>query len=151
MHVVNSGTPLFMSPELCEGREYSDRSDVWALGCVFYEMLTGRHPFDARNHGHLVLKIIRGRYPLPSGISAQARGILEGCLKRDWRGRPSAGGVAEAVERILYGTCGYASSSHRLHLKRWSYIHPYPLISTICNFIFIFLLIFFLFFLCTID
>jgi serine/threonine protein kinase len=42
------GTPYYMSPELFAARKYNDRSDVWALGCVLYELCTaGQHPFDA--------------------------------------------------------------------------------------------------------
>lgn len=43
------GTPYYLSPELCEEKPYNIKSDVWALGCVLYEMCTLRHPFDAHN------------------------------------------------------------------------------------------------------
>jgi len=43
------GTPYYLSPELCEGRPYNDKSDVWSLGCVLYELCTLKHPFDASN------------------------------------------------------------------------------------------------------
>lgn len=54
------GTPFYLSPELCENRPYNERSDVWALGCVLYEMLTLRHPFDATSQAALFVKIVRG-------------------------------------------------------------------------------------------
>lgn len=41
------GTPYYLSPELCTGNPYNAKSDVWALGCVLYEMCTLKHPFDA--------------------------------------------------------------------------------------------------------
>lgn len=55
------GTPYYLSPEMCEEKPYNEKSDVWALGCVLYEMCTQKHPFEANNQGALILKIIRGK------------------------------------------------------------------------------------------
>ena len=41
------GTPCYISPELCEGKPYNQKSDIWALGCVLYEMITLLPPFRA--------------------------------------------------------------------------------------------------------
>ena len=41
------GTPYYLSPELCEEQPYNDNSDVWALGCILYELCTYKHPFTA--------------------------------------------------------------------------------------------------------
>jgi NIMA (never in mitosis gene a)-related kinase len=57
------GTPYYLSPELCQDQPYNERSDVWALGVMLYELLTGKHPFDAKNQGAPILKIISGAYP----------------------------------------------------------------------------------------
>jgi hypothetical protein len=85
------GTPYYLSPELCEGKPYNDKSDVWSLGCVLYELCTLRHPFDASNQGALIIKIIRGKYPpLPSGYSTPLTQLLDLCLERDTRRRPDA-------------------------------------------------------------
>ena len=43
------GTPYYLSPEVCEDRPYNNKSDIWALGCVLYELCTLRHPFEAKN------------------------------------------------------------------------------------------------------
>mmetsp|Transcript_2907 Transcript_2907/g.374 ORF Transcript_2907/g.374 Transcript_2907/m.374 type:complete len:129 (+) Transcript_2907:262-648(+) len=43
------GTPYYLSPELCEERPYNVKSDIWALGCVLYELCTLRPPFEATN------------------------------------------------------------------------------------------------------
>ena len=63
------GTPYYLSPELCEDKPYNEKSDVWALGVLLYEMCTGgKHPFDAQNEGALIRKIMKGVYPpLPAG------------------------------------------------------------------------------------
>jgi NIMA (never in mitosis gene a)-related kinase len=55
------GTPYYLSPEMCEEKPYNEKSDIWALGCVLYELCTFKHPFEANNQGALVLKIIRGK------------------------------------------------------------------------------------------
>ena len=43
------GTPYYLSPELCEEKPYNNKSDIWSLGCVLYELCTLRHPFEAMN------------------------------------------------------------------------------------------------------
>ena len=50
------GTPFYMSPELFEEKPYSDKTDIWALGCVLYEMCTFKRPFEASNQAALMLK-----------------------------------------------------------------------------------------------
>lgn len=54
------GTPYYLSPEICEGRQYAKKSDVWALGCILYELCTLAHAFDGKSLPGLVLKILRG-------------------------------------------------------------------------------------------
>jgi serine/threonine protein kinase len=55
------GTPYYLSPELCEGKRYNHKSDVWALGCVLYELATFKHAFDATNLPALVMCIMQVR------------------------------------------------------------------------------------------
>jgi len=43
------GTPYYLSPEICEDRPYNNKSDIWSLGCVLYEMCSLKHPFEAKN------------------------------------------------------------------------------------------------------
>lgn len=43
------GTPYYLSPELCEGKPYNEKSDIWAVGVVLYECCTGRYPFDGQS------------------------------------------------------------------------------------------------------
>ena len=45
------GTPYYFSPELCEDKPYDEKSDVWALGIILYELCMGTMPFDAQNQG----------------------------------------------------------------------------------------------------
>ena len=47
------GTPYYLSPELCEEKPYNEKSDIWALGCVLYELCSKKHPFKAANQAAL--------------------------------------------------------------------------------------------------
>ena len=57
------GTPYNLAPELCQGLPYAKPVDVWALGCVLYEMATARHAFEGQSLPALVMKIMRGMCP----------------------------------------------------------------------------------------
>lgn len=84
------GTPYYLSPEICENRPYNNKSDIWALGCVLYELMTLKHAFEAGSMKALVLKIVRGKYPaMPSHYSRDLRNLVAGCLKQSPRERPS--------------------------------------------------------------
>ncbi len=78
------GTPYYLSPEICEGRTYGSRSDVWSLGCILYEMSTLRHAFDGRTLPALVLKILRGSYPpLHASYSKELAALVASMLQQD--------------------------------------------------------------------
>jgi len=61
------GTPYYLAPELVNGEAYSKPADVWALGCVLYEIATLRRPFAGTNIGELVYNISRVRFDSPDG------------------------------------------------------------------------------------
>ncbi|XP_053315808.1 serine/threonine-protein kinase Nek1 [Spea bombifrons] len=102
------GTPYYLSPEICENRPYNNKSDIWALGCVLYEMCTLKHAFEAGNMKNLVLKIIRGSYPPVSlHYSYDLRNLLSMLFKRNPKDRPSVTSILEKpfvyrrIEKIL--------------------------------------------------
>ncbi|XP_034036437.1 LOW QUALITY PROTEIN: serine/threonine-protein kinase Nek1 [Thalassophryne amazonica] len=102
------GTPYYLSPEICENKPYNNKSDVWALGCVLYEMCTLKHAFEAGNMKNLVLKIIRGSYPPVSvHYSQDLRALLGQLFKRSPRERPSVNSILDKpflcwrIERFL--------------------------------------------------
>jgi Tol biopolymer transport system component len=84
------GTAAYMSPEQARGRSVDRRADVWAFGCVLYEMLTGRAIFDAGSVPE-ILSAIFSREPdwsaLPAGTPSSVRRLLRRCLVRDPRQR----------------------------------------------------------------
>ena len=84
------GTPYYLSPEICQRRPYSYKSDVWSLGCVLYETATLRHAFDSDSMHGLVLKILRGEPPqVPASFSMELRSLIEEMLTKDPKCRPS--------------------------------------------------------------
>ncbi|XP_036377142.1 serine/threonine-protein kinase Nek1-like [Megalops cyprinoides] len=90
------GTPYYLSPEICENKPYNNKSDIWALGCVLYEMCTLKHAFEAGNMKNLVLKIIRGSYPPVSvHYSLELRNLMAQLFKRNPRERPSVSTILQ--------------------------------------------------------
>ncbi|ERE92375.1 serine/threonine-protein kinase Nek1-like protein [Cricetulus griseus] len=102
------GTPYYLSPEICENKPYNNKSDIWALGCVLYELCTLKHAFEAGNMKNLVLKIISGSFPPVSlHYSYELRSLLSQLFKRNPRDRPSVnsildkGFIAKRIEKFL--------------------------------------------------
>ncbi|XP_029415412.1 serine/threonine-protein kinase Nek1 isoform X4 [Nannospalax galili] len=102
------GTPYYLSPEICENKPYNNKSDIWALGCVLYELCTLKHAFEAGNMKNLVLKIISGSFPPVSlHYSYDLRSLLSQLFKRNPRDRPSVnsilekGFIAKRIEKFL--------------------------------------------------
>ncbi|KAM8968237.1 serine/threonine-protein kinase Nek1 isoform X7 [Sarcophilus harrisii] len=90
------GTPYYLSPEICENKPYNNKSDIWALGCVLYEMCTLKHAFEAGNMKNLVLKIISGSFPPVSlHYSYDLRSLLSHLFKRNPKDRPSVNSILE--------------------------------------------------------
>ena len=86
------GTPFYLSPEICEEKPYNEKSDVWALGCILYELCTFKHPYNAKNQPALFLKIISGNYD-PIGdnynYSNDLKKMIELLLEKNYVNRPS--------------------------------------------------------------
>ncbi len=82
------GTPAYMSPEQAQGNERVDwRTDIWSLGVMLYEILTGRTPFTGESPIEILMKVVKDPVPLPSAVVEGAaalgvdRGIENICLK----------------------------------------------------------------------
>uniref|UniRef100_A0A803YHS3 NIMA related kinase 3 n=1 Tax=Meleagris gallopavo TaxID=9103 RepID=A0A803YHS3_MELGA len=85
------GTPYYVPPEIWESMPYNNKSDIWSLGCILYELCTLRHPFQANSWKHLILKICKGSYsPLPAHYSYELHYLIKQMFKRNPKNRPSA-------------------------------------------------------------
>ncbi|GIY07375.1 hypothetical protein CEXT_488981 [Caerostris extrusa] len=84
------GTPYYLSPEICENKPYNNKSDVWSIGCVLYELTTLKHAFEAKNIKNLVLKIVKGSLPqIPDIYSSELKNLLAQIFVRNPYERPS--------------------------------------------------------------
>jgi len=84
------GTPYYLSPEICEEKPYNEKSDIWALGCILYELCTFNHPFDAKSQGALVLKILNSNpAPIRKTYSDNLQKLLDIILEKNLNKRPS--------------------------------------------------------------
>jgi serine/threonine-protein kinase len=76
------GTLAYMAPEQVKGQTVDKRADIWAFGCVFYEMLTGTGPHHADTSQETMASILRDEPDL-SKVPPQARRLLKRCLEKD--------------------------------------------------------------------
>ncbi|KAK3796590.1 hypothetical protein RRG08_057839 [Elysia crispata] len=81
------GTPLYMSPELVEEKPYDHTADLWALGCILYELFAGTPPFYTNSIFQLVNMIIKDPVKWPKTMSAVFKDFLQGLLNKNPRHR----------------------------------------------------------------
>jgi eukaryotic-like serine/threonine-protein kinase len=95
-----AGTLPYLAPEVLRGQPASARSDVWALGVLFFEMATGRRPFGGATGAEMTSAILRDAAPpLPATIPGAIRGVVRRCLEKDPGQRyTDAGQVGAALE-----------------------------------------------------
>src|SRR5207237_5733051 len=80
------GTPSYMSPEQARGKAVDKRTDIWAFGCVLYELLTARQAFRGETSADSIAAVVE-REPdwkaLPSATPERIRDLLRRCLQKD--------------------------------------------------------------------
>ena len=94
------GTAAYMAPEQAKGRAADKRSDVWAFGCVLYEMLTGTRAFEGEDVSDTLAAVLRGEpdwAALPATVPAAMRTLIRRCLEKDRRQRIADISVAQFV------------------------------------------------------
>ena len=117
------GTPGYMSPEQARGRDVDKRTDIWAFGCLLFELLTGKRAFPGETLKDTIASVLEGEpnwQTLPAKTPTQVRELLRQCLQKD----PPAGctilrTLAErSRRRSVDGTAGV---SPRLQRRRWQF------------------------------
>ena len=87
---TQTGTPYYASPEVWKDQPYDNKSDIWSLGCVLYEMITLRPPFRAQNMEGLYNKVIKGQFnKIPDRFSNELYEIVKLLIQVHTDARPS--------------------------------------------------------------
>ena len=87
---TQTGTPYYASPEVWNDSPYDNKSDIWSLGCVLYEMITLKPPFRAQDMEGLYKRVIKGQYSrIPDRFSNDLFQIVQFLLQVNPKSRPS--------------------------------------------------------------
>jgi len=101
------GTAAYMSPEQAKGQRVDRRADIWAFGCVFYEMLSGRKPFEGETISDVLAAVIKTEpdwAALPESTPPSIQKLIHRCLQKDQRQRLRDIGEARiTIEETLSG------------------------------------------------
>jgi serine/threonine protein kinase len=104
------GTAAYMSPEQARGKPVDKRADIWAFGCVLFEMLTGQAAFQGEDVSETLASVIKGDSNLallPENIHPRVREVITRCLQKDMRKRYSSIGDARyEIEQALSDPSG---------------------------------------------
>ena len=104
------GTAAYMSPEQAKGQRVDRRADIWAFGCVLFEMLTGRKPFEGETISDVLASVIKTEpdwSAIPETAPASVQRLVRRCLQKDVRQRLQAIGEARiTIEEALSGDAG---------------------------------------------
>jgi len=107
MQGVLLGTAAYMSPEQAKGKAVDRRADIWAFGCVLYEMLTGKQTFTGETVTDTLAAVIRAEpewSQLPAGTPIRVRVLLQRCLQKDAKQRlRDIGDARISLDEILSG------------------------------------------------
>ncbi|KAJ9474836.1 Serine/threonine-protein kinase STE11 [Pseudozyma hubeiensis] len=96
------GSVFWMAPEVVKQTSYTIKADIWSLGCLVVEMISGTHPWAELNQMQALFQIGMGRKPsLPDEISLECRDFLEKTFELDYNDRPSAD---ELLNHAFMGT-----------------------------------------------
>ena len=125
------GTAAYMSPEQARGKSVDRRADIWAFGCVLFELITGKSAFSGETISDTLASVIRAEPDwslLPQTIPTRIRELLRRCLQKDPKQRLQAIGEARiALEAAIAGTAEDATETAKEPSPRplWQKILPW--------------------------
>jgi serine/threonine protein kinase len=126
------GTAAYMSPEQAKGKPVDRRADIWAFGCVLYEMLTGRMTFHGESVTDTLAAVIRAEpdwTQLPAAMPIRVRVLLQRCLQKDPKQRLQCVGDARiALEEAIAGTSEPAVAM-KISSSHWRQVIPWTLVA----------------------
>ena len=109
------GTVAYMSPEQARGKAVDKRTDIWAFGCVLYQMLTGRLAFRGETVSDTIVAILEREADwtaLPAGTPPAVRRLLQRCLEKDPRRRlRDIGDVRHWLDDVASGEAGVGAAA----------------------------------------
>jgi len=116
-----TGTLAYMAPEQLRGRPADQRSDIWALGVMLYEMATGRRPFQGKTGFELSSAILNETPAVPATVPEGLAAVIDRCLAKEPGHRyQKAGEVGAALQAIRSGqSVPWAGRRYALWRRRW--------------------------------
>lgn len=109
------GTVTYMSPEQARGHSVNDKTDVFSLGIVFYEMLTGKQPFEGESGMDVLASILKNEpQPLDEAFPPLLRNIVERSLNKESANRPKAEEILNDFKTISLNEEFYLNSDNQL-------------------------------------
>jgi eukaryotic-like serine/threonine-protein kinase len=118
------GTAAYMAPEQARGRPVDRRADIWAFGCVVFEMLTGRRPFDGEDVAETLGAIIHKEPAwsgVPAGTPAVVLKLLQRCLEKEPKQRlRDIGDARLEIDSALRAPVGAATGSRARASRSWT-------------------------------
>jgi serine/threonine protein kinase len=121
------GTAAYMSPEQARGKPADNRSDIWSFGCVLFEMLAGKRPFEGEETSDVLAAILRAEpdwNALPADTPAAVRRLLGRCLAKDRARRLRDIGDArlelDDARLVPHSSAAVSATQHRRERIAWA-------------------------------
>jgi serine/threonine-protein kinase len=123
------GTAAYMSPEQARGKTVDKRADIWAFGCVLFEMLTARRTFDGTDATEMIAAVVRAEpewSALPAGTPPKLIAVLKRCLQKDPKLRArDIGDLRFELDEVSRAPAPGDTSIAIPHVPRWRRAIPY--------------------------
>jgi eukaryotic-like serine/threonine-protein kinase len=129
------GTAAYMAPEQAKGRPADKRADMWALGCVLYEMVTGRRAFSGEDVAETLAHVLTKEpdwSALPASTPTPIRRLLRRCLEKDRRRRlADAADARLEIDEVLASNSETGAVSRPMQEAAWARALPWAFVSAL--------------------